>query len=89
MTSLFQTSLSGYLPAPPEKRFLISNVFKRGHRIRLHVTSSGFPLYDRNPNTGNSQGMDAELCVAEQTVYHDAARPNHILLPIAARHSNG
>jgi predicted acyl esterase len=46
------------------------------------VTSSNFPLWDRNPNTGNRQGMDAELQVARQTIYHDRLRPSHILLPI-------
>ena len=59
-----------------------SNVFKKGHRIRLDVTSSCFPLWDRNPNTGHPQGMDAELRVADQTVCHDAAHLSHILLPI-------
>lgn len=49
----------------------ISVVFKKGHRIRVHLTSSCFPLWDRNPNTGNPIGMDAELQVAEQTIYHD------------------
>jgi putative CocE/NonD family hydrolase len=62
-----------------------SNVFKKGHRIRVHVTSSSFPLWDRNPNTGREQGMDAELQVAHQTVFHDAARPSHILLPLIPR----
>ncbi|HIC22478.1 MAG TPA: CocE/NonD family hydrolase, partial [Planctomycetes bacterium] len=62
-----------------------SNVFKAGHRIAVHITSSSFPMYDRNPNTGNPQGMDAELQVAQQTVFHDAARPSHILLPVVER----
>ncbi|MDA1330843.1 MAG: CocE/NonD family hydrolase [Chloroflexi bacterium] len=62
-----------------------SNVFKRGHRIRLHVTSSDFPLYDRNPNTGHEQGMSAEIQRAEQTIYHDSARPSHVVLPIIPR----
>ena len=59
-----------------------SNVFKQGHRIRVHVTSSNFPLWDRNPNTGHEQGMDAEVQIAEQTIYHDRAYPSHIVLPI-------
>jgi len=59
-----------------------SNVFEQGHSIRVHLTSSNFPLWDRNPNTGNEQGMDAELQVAEQTIYHDQNYPSHILLPI-------
>ncbi len=59
-----------------------ANVFLKGHRIRAHITSSNFPMWDRNPNTGNEQGMDAELKVAEQTIYHDGERPSHILLPV-------
>lgn len=59
-----------------------SNVFKRRHRIRLHVTSSSFPLWDRNLNTGHPQGMDAQLQSADQTIYHDTDRPSHIILPI-------
>ena len=59
-----------------------SNVFLRGHRIRVHVTSSNFPLWDRNLNTGREQGLDAELQVAEQTIYHDEEHPSHIVLPI-------
>jgi len=59
-----------------------SNVFKKGHRIRVHLTSSNFPLWDRNPNTGNPQGLDAEVRPADQTVHHDSKYPSHILLPI-------
>lgn len=62
-----------------------SNVFKQGHRIRIHVTSSSFPMYDRNPNTGHEQGMSAELQVARQTIYHDPEHPSHILLPFIPR----
>lgn len=62
-----------------------SNVFLKGHRIRVHVTSSGFPLWDRNPNTGHSQGMDDATQVARQTVYHDRDRPSHVVLPIIPR----
>jgi len=59
-----------------------SNVFLKGHSIRVHVTSSNFPLYDRNPNTGHEQGVDAEMQVAEQTIYHDERHPSHIILPV-------
>jgi putative CocE/NonD family hydrolase len=57
-------------------------VFRKGHQIRVHVTSSCFPLWDRNPNTGNPIGMDAEVQVAEQTIYHDREYPSHIVLPV-------
>ena len=62
-----------------------SNLFKAGHRIRLEISSSNFPHYDRNPNTGRRSGMDAELKVAEQTIYHDAQHPSKIVLPIMAQ----
>src|SRR5262249_5487566 len=59
-----------------------SNRFGVGHRIRLEVSSSNFPQFDRNPNTGHALGVDAELQPATQTIYHDAAHPSHIVLPI-------
>ena len=61
------------------------NLFKRGHRIRLDIASSNFPLIDRNPNTGHTFGMDAEMRVAEQTVYHTAQHPSHLVLPVIPR----
>jgi putative CocE/NonD family hydrolase len=62
-----------------------SNVFLAGHRIRVEISSSNFPRYDRNPNTGHPAGADAELWVATQTVLHDAAHPSHIVLPVIPR----
>ena len=59
-----------------------SNLFKKGHCIRLDVTSSSFPRWDRNPNTGHEFGADDELIVAQQTILHDAEHPSHIILPI-------
>ncbi len=59
-----------------------SVAFLKGHRIRVHVTSSHFPQFDRNPNTAAKFGTTKELRVAEQTVFHDAERPSHILLPV-------
>jgi uncharacterized protein len=60
----------------------ISNVFKAGHRIRLEIASSYFPKYDRNLNTGHPVGMDAEMKVAVQTVFHEKRYPSHIILPV-------
>jgi uncharacterized protein len=62
--------------------WVTSNVFLPGHSIRLHISSSNFPRFDRNPNTGHAFGDDAELAIARQTVYHDAERASHVLLPI-------
>ncbi|MBI3327993.1 MAG: CocE/NonD family hydrolase [Nitrospinae bacterium] len=62
-----------------------SNVFKAGHRIRVEISSSNFPRFDRNPNTGHPFAQDAEFCPAAQTILHDAAHPSHIVLPIVPR----
>jgi putative CocE/NonD family hydrolase len=59
-----------------------SNVYKAGHRIGLQVTSSCFPRWDRNPNTGHTPGTDAELQVAHQQILHDREHPSHVLLPM-------
>jgi putative CocE/NonD family hydrolase len=62
-----------------------SNVFAAGHRIRVEISSSNFPRFDRNPNTGAPFGTGAELLRAEQTVFHDAAHPSRILLPVVPK----
>jgi putative CocE/NonD family hydrolase len=62
-----------------------SNVFKAGHRMRLEISSSNFPRFDRNPNTGRRTAEEAELRTALQTVLHDADHPSHIVLPIIPR----
>ena len=62
-----------------------SNLFKKGHGIRLHVTSSNFPLWDRNLNTGNDPGTDVDMKIARQTVYHNSHFPSCIVLPMGAR----
>jgi len=59
-----------------------ANVFQPGHRIRIDITSSNFPQFDRNPNTGKPQGSDAEVRIAKQTIHHGGAKPSHIVLPI-------
>jgi len=59
-----------------------SNLFQVGHRIRLDVTSSHFPQFDRHPNTADDFGISTAFRVARQTVYHSPAYPSHILLPI-------
>jgi putative CocE/NonD family hydrolase len=59
-----------------------SNVFVQGHRIRLDLSSSNFPRFDVNPNTGEPLGRSRRMAIADNTVYHDAAHPSHIVLPI-------
>lgn len=58
------------------------NVFKAGHRIRLEISSSNFPAYDRNLNTGGPIGAEARTSAvpATQQVFHDAARPSRLTL---------
>jgi putative CocE/NonD family hydrolase len=62
-----------------------SVAFQEGHRVRVHVTSSHFPQFDRNPNTGEAFATTAKVSVAQQTVYHNAERPSHVLLPVIPR----
>jgi putative CocE/NonD family hydrolase len=66
-----------------------SNVFKAGHSIRLDVTSSNFPRWDRNPNTGHDFGVDAELAIAHQTILHDQEHPSYVTLPIVPNVKQG
>jgi len=62
-----------------------SNLFKAGHRIGLEVSSSNFPRFDRNLNTGHELGQDAEMRPAVQTIFHDADHPSRVTLPIVPR----
>ena len=58
-----------------------STVFRRGHRVRLHVSSSNFPAHARNLNTGGANAEESEPVVATQTVLHDPEHPSHLRLP--------
>lgn len=64
--------------------FATANVFKRGHRIRLDISSSNFPRWDVNPNTGEPLGRNRRAVPADNTVYHDARRASHVVLPIVS-----
>ena len=59
-----------------------SNLFKAGHRIRLDISSSNFPRFDPNPNTGEPLNDHTHSVVARNTIYHDAAHPSHAILPV-------
>ncbi|MEU2771397.1 CocE/NonD family hydrolase [Streptomyces sp. NPDC007162] len=59
-----------------------SNVFLAGHRIRVHVTSSNFPRWDRNPNTGEPAHEATTFRTAHQRIFRDHVRPSHIVLPV-------
>lgn len=62
-----------------------SMLFKEGHRIRVHVTSSSYPRFDRNPNTGREIPTETRTTAARQEIFHDDARPSHIVLPVIPR----
>jgi hypothetical protein len=60
-----------------------SNVFLKGHKIRLEISSSNFPRFDRNLNTGKSAAESADFVKATQIIYHDyPAHPSALILPI-------
>ena len=59
-----------------------SNLFAKGHRIRLDISSSNFPRFDVNPNTGEALNANRRLAVATNTIYHDREHPSHVVLPI-------
>ncbi len=58
------------------------NVFLPGHQIRLEISSSNFPKFDRNPNTGEPAAMARHSKPALQTVFHDSQHPSHVVLPV-------
>jgi len=62
-----------------------SNLFKKGHRVRLYVSSSNFPRFNRNSNTGLSVFGANDLRRAAQKIYHDSAHPSALILPIVKR----
>ena len=62
-----------------------SNVFQAGHRIRLEISSSNFPRFNRNGNTGGDIAAETQLQPALQTILHDAAHPSCVTLPIVPR----
>jgi putative CocE/NonD family hydrolase len=62
-----------------------SNVFLKGHQIRMEVSSSNFPRFDRNLNTGKPASTDSTFMKATNTILHDAAHPSALLLPVVPR----
>ena len=59
-----------------------SNLFKAGHRIRLDVSSSNFPRFDLNPNTGEPIGRHTHATMAHNTVWFGTAHPSQVVLPV-------
>ncbi|MEQ6378068.1 CocE/NonD family hydrolase [Bacillaceae bacterium S4-13-56] len=62
-----------------------SHMFKKGHRIRIEISSSAFPKYDRNLNTGEELGKTTNIKIAHQTIYHNEKNPSAIILPVIPR----
>ena len=60
-------------------------MYRKGHRIRLEISSSAFPKYDRNLNTGEALGKTTRMQAAEQKIYHDRERLSYVVLPIVPR----
>lgn len=73
-------------PNKPEKFtieiFDIGHTFLQGHKIRIEISSSAYPSFNPNQNTGNPVATDTEWKIAHQTVYHDSQRPSLVLLPV-------
>ena len=59
-----------------------SNIFKAGHKIRVYISSSNFPRFNRNLNTGEKTMGGLRMVTAKQTIYHDANYPSSVILPI-------
>jgi hypothetical protein len=85
----YRDSQSNPAPLVPGKVYPLSidlwatsNVFRAGHRIRLELSSSNFPRFDRNLNTGELASTSTKWAVATNTILHDAAHPSALLLPV-------
>ena len=59
-----------------------SNMFLKGHRIRVEISSSNFPRFDRNPNTGTPVAGESQLNKATQTIFHGREHPSQVILPV-------
>jgi uncharacterized protein len=88
----YRESFGSAVPLTPDSpyRFEVdltatSNLFRAGHRFRLEVSSSNFPKFDRNLNTGLDYFTSGETKTAKQTVFHDAERCSFLTLPIVPR----
>jgi putative CocE/NonD family hydrolase len=89
----FRDSLEQPAPIEPDRVYeyhiLVGStaiVFKAGHQIRVEISSSNFPTFDRNNNSGKRlvETSPADWFVATQTVFHDSRYPSHIVLPVVS-----
>jgi putative CocE/NonD family hydrolase len=65
-----------------------SYCFLAGHSIRVEISSSNFPHYARNPNTGRAIASETTMLKANQTVHHSPFHPSHLILPVIPRHAH-
>jgi putative CocE/NonD family hydrolase len=85
----YRNSLSKPEPLNPGEVYKVTvnagvtaNLFQKGHRIRVEVSSSNFPRFDRNPNTGAPIAQETKLLKASQTIFHDRERPSQLVLMV-------
>jgi putative CocE/NonD family hydrolase len=85
----YRTSLERAVLATPGQVYRITvdagvtgNVFEKGHRIRLEISSSNFPRFDRNPNTGTAIAAETHPIKATETIYHDKQHPSKLVLMV-------
>ena len=85
----YRDSLATATPMKPGQAYAFtielyptSLVFKRGHRVRLDVSSSNFPRFDVNPNTGEPLNDNRRWNLADNAIFHDPDHPSHVLLPM-------
>src|SRR5690606_26781819 len=87
-TPVLMTPGKGY--RIPVDLWSTAHIFNTGHRIRIAVSSSNYPRFDGNPNTGTPLALEYEnMQVARNRIYVGAARPSHVLLPITGPDSDG
>jgi putative CocE/NonD family hydrolase len=88
----YRESTSAATPVVPGKVYeykidlwSTSNVFLKGHKLRLEVSSSNFPRFDRNLNTGKDAATDSTMVKATNTILHDNAHPSALILPVVPK----
>jgi len=62
-------------------------LFHKGHSVRVEVSSSAFPKYGRNQNTGEALAKTSNMMIAKQTIYHDREHPSFVVIPIVPEKS--
>jgi uncharacterized protein len=77
-----QTAAPGQVYAITVDAGVTGNQFLKGHRIRLEISSSNFPRFDRNPNTGTAIAGETRLLKATQSIYHDKQHPSRLVLMV-------